>query len=171
MQDPLVKWLSDAMPIIISNDNNFEDSNSEDAVDAKGICFRTLSDVKQKIWKSYANYLLDVNDIDGSRNGRSVFDIMKDHIDSHNWKGTMDHELDIDFRFHDQTDSFEIANTDGTDSILHKLITKALLRSKRDNEGNALDDHVVEYTMAIDVSEYSLSTYVLTYNSEILSFF
>jgi hypothetical protein len=89
----------------------------------------------------------------------SIFDDFKDHIDFENLSGNMDNELDIDFRFDGPTDSFEIGNTVGTGlgtctaSIFEVLITKALLRSKRDPIGNELEEGVVEY-IADEISEY-----------------
>jgi hypothetical protein len=52
MQDPLVKWISDALPIIMSNDHEFV-LNDEDIVDANGIRCRTISDVKQEFWSEW----------------------------------------------------------------------------------------------------------------------
>eukprot|EP00978_Attheya_sp_CCMP212_P012737 scaffold31872_cov76-Attheya_sp.AAC.2 len=62
--------------------------------------------------------------------------------------GNMNKELDIDFRFDGPTDSFEEGNTVatglgtglGTAYIFEVLIKKALLRSKRDNVGNELEE-------------------------------
>ena len=49
MNDPLVKWISDALPIIMSNDNDVV-LNDEDNVDTNGIRCRTIADVKQEYW-------------------------------------------------------------------------------------------------------------------------
>jgi hypothetical protein len=49
MNDPLVKWISDALPIIMSNDNEVV-LNDEDNVDTNGIRCRTIADVKQEYW-------------------------------------------------------------------------------------------------------------------------
>ncbi len=70
---------------------------------------------------------------------------MEDHVDNDNWTGNMDFELDIDYRFTGRTDSFEIANKDGTGSIFHELVKKALMRSKRDHIGNELPEIAVDY--------------------------
>jgi hypothetical protein len=50
LNDPLVKWLSDALPIIMSNDRCFVDRHNEETIDANGIRFRTITDVKKVIW-------------------------------------------------------------------------------------------------------------------------
>jgi hypothetical protein len=47
-----VKWISDALPIIMSNDHEFV-LNDEDIVDANGIRCRTISDVKQEFWSEW----------------------------------------------------------------------------------------------------------------------
>eukprot|EP00978_Attheya_sp_CCMP212_P041891 scaffold246333_cov51-Attheya_sp.AAC.1 len=62
-----------------------------------------------------------------------------------NWTGNMDFELDIDYRFTGRTDSFEIANKDGTGCIFYELVKKALMRSKRDHIGNELPEIAVDY--------------------------
>jgi hypothetical protein len=50
MNDPLVKWLSDAFPIIMANDHDFVDPHNEETIDANGIRFRTITDVKTEQW-------------------------------------------------------------------------------------------------------------------------
>jgi hypothetical protein len=53
-----VKWLSDALPTIMSNDHEFVDDNHEiETIDANGIRFpaygvrlRTINDVKKDLW-------------------------------------------------------------------------------------------------------------------------
>eukprot|EP00978_Attheya_sp_CCMP212_P044517 scaffold312977_cov36-Attheya_sp.AAC.1 len=141
MNDPLVKWISDhALPIIMSNDHEFV-LNDKDNIDANGIRCRTISDVKQEYWKSTASYILCINE----GNGHSVFDNMEDHVNNDIWTGNMDFELDIDYRFTGQTDSFEIASKDGTGCIFYELVKKALMRSKRDHIGNELPEIAVDY--------------------------
>jgi hypothetical protein len=57
LNDPLVKWLSDALPIIMSNDREFVDTHEDETIDANGIRFpangirlRTINDVKKDLW-------------------------------------------------------------------------------------------------------------------------
>eukprot|EP00978_Attheya_sp_CCMP212_P049222 scaffold633814_cov134-Attheya_sp.AAC.1 len=50
LNDPLVKWLSDAFPIIMANDRGFVDPHNEETIDANGIRFRTITDVKTEQW-------------------------------------------------------------------------------------------------------------------------
>ena len=50
MNDPLVKWLSDALPIIMGNDRDFVDPHNEETIDVNGIRFRTITDVKKEQW-------------------------------------------------------------------------------------------------------------------------
>ena len=49
LNDPRVKWLSDALPIIMSNDPEFEDAH-ENHRSENGIRFRTINDVKKDLW-------------------------------------------------------------------------------------------------------------------------
>ena len=39
LNDPLVKWLSDALPTIMSNDREFVDTHENETIDANGIRF------------------------------------------------------------------------------------------------------------------------------------
>mgnify|MGYP006950256012 CR=1 FL=1 len=64
LNDPLVKWLSDALPTIMSNDHEFVDDTHEDerTIDANGIRFpaygvrlRTINDVKKDLWSECKN--------------------------------------------------------------------------------------------------------------------
>eukprot|EP00978_Attheya_sp_CCMP212_P006630 scaffold15388_cov64-Attheya_sp.AAC.2 len=142
--DPLVKWLSDAMPIIMFNDSDFVDVHDGEYVDEDVIRFQTIADVKEE---GYARYILNMDCYP------DIFHNMEDHEDHENWCGIMDLELNIDFRFNGQTNVFEIANSDGTASIFFKLITKALMRSKTDNVGNDLDERAVE-NIADEISYY-----------------
>eukprot|EP00978_Attheya_sp_CCMP212_P010594 scaffold25757_cov56-Attheya_sp.AAC.1 len=48
MNDPLVKWLSYALPIIMSTEHEFVDPHNEDTIDENGIRFQTIADVKKK---------------------------------------------------------------------------------------------------------------------------
>eukprot|EP00978_Attheya_sp_CCMP212_P009672 scaffold23014_cov66-Attheya_sp.AAC.2 len=148
MNDPLVKWLSDAFPIIMSNDCDFVDPHNEETIDANGICFRTITDVKTEQWS--------VEDRNNIRK-YSIFDDFEDHIDFETLSGNMNNELDIDFRFDGPTNAFETGNTVGTGLgtayIFEVHIKKALLRSKRDNVGNELKEGAVEY-IADAISEY-----------------
>ena len=50
LNDPLVKWLSDALPIIMSNDREFVDTHEDETIDANGIRSRTINDVKKDLW-------------------------------------------------------------------------------------------------------------------------
>jgi hypothetical protein len=50
MNNPLVKWLSDEFPIIMSNDRDFVDPHDEEDIDGNGICFQTITDVKKEQW-------------------------------------------------------------------------------------------------------------------------
>ena len=50
LNDPLVKWLSDAFLIIISNDHEFEDPHENETENKNGIRFRTINDVKTDLW-------------------------------------------------------------------------------------------------------------------------
>ena len=50
LNDPLAKWLSDAFPTIMSNDHRFVEPHNEETIDANGIRFRTISDVKKDHW-------------------------------------------------------------------------------------------------------------------------
>jgi hypothetical protein len=45
-----VKWLSDAFPTIMSNDHRFVEPHNGETIDANGIRFRTISDVKKDHW-------------------------------------------------------------------------------------------------------------------------
>eukprot|EP00978_Attheya_sp_CCMP212_P004526 scaffold9861_cov37-Attheya_sp.AAC.2 len=156
MNDPLVKWLSDAFPIIMSHDHEFVDPHNEETIDVNGIRFRTITDVKKEQWISYAYHVLGVEDRNKIRK-YSIFDDFEDHIDYRTLSGNMNNELDIDFRLDGPTDSFEIGNTVGTGLgtayIFEVLITKALMRSKRDHVGNELEEGVVEY-IGDEISEY-----------------
>jgi hypothetical protein len=55
LNDPLVKWLSDALPIIMSNDREFVDTHENETIDANGIRFRTINDVKKDLWSECKN--------------------------------------------------------------------------------------------------------------------
>ena len=56
LNDPLVKWLSDALPTIMSNDHEFVDDNHEiETIDANGIRSRTINDVKKDLWSECKN--------------------------------------------------------------------------------------------------------------------
>jgi len=55
LNDPLVKWLSDALPIIMSNDHEFVDTHENETIDANGIRFRTINDVKKDLWSECKN--------------------------------------------------------------------------------------------------------------------
>jgi hypothetical protein len=105
---------------------------------------------------SYAYYVLGVEDRNKIRKD-SIFDEFEDHIDFEYLRGNMNNELDIDFRFDRPTDSFETGRTVGTvlgtAYIFEVLIAKALMRSKRDNVGNELEEDAVE-SIADEISEY-----------------
>ena len=94
---------------------------------------------------------VDVKDRSRTRK-KSIFDDFEDHIDFQNLKGSMDNDLDIDFRFDGPTASFETGVDTDAYSIFVVLITKALLRSKRDPVGNELEEGAVEY-VADEISE------------------
>eukprot|EP00978_Attheya_sp_CCMP212_P021884 scaffold64342_cov48-Attheya_sp.AAC.2 len=156
MNDPLVKWLSDVFPIIISNDHEFVDPHNEETIDGNGINFQTITDVKKEQWNSYAYHVLGIEDRNRIRK-YSIFDDFEDHIDYENLSGNMNNELDIDFRFDGPTDSFEIKSTVGTvlgtaSYIFEVLIMKELMRSKRDYVGNELKEGAVEY-IADEIAE------------------
>jgi len=63
LNDPLVKWLSDALPTIMSNDREFVDTHEDErTIDANGIRFpaygvrlRTINDVKKDLWSECKN--------------------------------------------------------------------------------------------------------------------
>lgn len=55
LNDPLVKWLSDALPIIMSNDPEFVDTHENETIDANGIRSRTINDVKKDLWSECKN--------------------------------------------------------------------------------------------------------------------
>lgn len=55
LNDPLVKWLSDALPIIMSNDREFVDTHENETIDANGIRSRTINDVKKDLWSECKN--------------------------------------------------------------------------------------------------------------------
>eukprot|EP00978_Attheya_sp_CCMP212_P027869 scaffold94521_cov79-Attheya_sp.AAC.1 len=156
MNDPLVKWISDAFLIIMSNDHDFVDPHNEETIDANDIRFRTITDVKIEQWNSYAYHVLGIQDRNKIRK-YSIFDGFEDHIDFETLSENMNNELDIDFRFDGPTDSFESGNTVGTGLgtayIFEVLIKKALIRSKCDNVGNELEEGAVEY-IADEISEY-----------------
>ncbi len=95
---------------------------------------------------------VDVKDRSRTRK-KSIFDDFEDHIDFQNLKGNMDNDLDIDFRFDGPTASFETGVDTDAYSIFVVLITKALLRSKRDPVGNELEEDAVEF-IADEISEY-----------------
>jgi hypothetical protein len=122
---------------------------------------------------SYAYYVLGVEDRNKIRKD-SIFDEFEGHIDFQNLRGNMDNELDIDFRFDGPTASFEIGNTVGTGvgtctaSIFERLITKALLRSKRDPVGNELEEGAVEY-VADEISEYMWANHFRDLVEEMIS--
>eukprot|EP00978_Attheya_sp_CCMP212_P017681 scaffold47365_cov68-Attheya_sp.AAC.5 len=155
MNDPLVKWLSDAFPIIISNDHEFVDPHKKETIDGNGIRFRTLTDVKKEQWNSYAYHVLGIEDRNRIRK-YNIFDDFEDHIDYEYLCGNMNNELDIDFRFDRPPDSFEIKSTVGTvlgtAYIFEVLLTKALMRSKCDHVGNELKEGAIEY-IADEISE------------------
>eukprot|EP00978_Attheya_sp_CCMP212_P023566 scaffold72535_cov31-Attheya_sp.AAC.1 len=133
MNDPLVKWLSDAFPIIMSNDRDFVDPHNEETIDANGIRFRTITDVKTEQWNSNAYHVLGVEDRNKIRK-YSIFDDFEDHIDFKTLSGNMNKELDIDFRFDGATYSFETGNTVGTGLgtayIFEVLIKKAFTQDE-----------------------------------------
>jgi hypothetical protein len=87
----------------------------------------------------------------------SIFDEFEDHIDFEFLSGNMNNELDIDFQFDGPKDSFRTGRTVGTvlgtAYIFEVLIAKALMRSKRDNVGNELEEDAVEF-IADEISEY-----------------
>ena len=87
----------------------------------------------------------------------SIFDEFEDHIDFEFLSGNMNNELDIDFQFDGPKDSFRtgriVGTVLGTAYIFEVLIAKALMRSKRDNVGNELEEDAVE-SIADEISEY-----------------